>query len=159
MSVNTQKKKWSKLLLFLCGDCVEDVKKQTLYFYENGNAVPFENLDIVVCPKEYCENHYDTDFHGVQKPIRLYDENAKPYIVEEFETVDQAINSNNDISDEKCKSFGGRFKTIYDYVLNTVETTEKRATKISVKSDDKIITLCIVARINDGKAVTFYFYH
>ena len=159
MNENTQKKKWSNLLLFLCEDCVKKLKEEPLYRYENGDAVPFENLDIVLCPKDYCENHYDPDFYGVQKPIRLYDEVTKPYIIEEFETFDQAINSSNNASNEKGKSFGERFKSVYDYALNTVETSEKRAIKISVKYNDRIIELCIVARINDGKVTTFYFYH
>lgn len=152
-------KKWSKLLVFLCDECLEETKKQVLYSYENGNAVPFENLDIVLCPKDYCENHYDPDFTGVQKPIRLYDEVTKPYIIEEFETFDQAINSSNNASNEKGKSFGERFKDVHQCALNTVETSEKRAIKISVMSNDKIITICFVARINDGKVTTFYFYH
>lgn len=159
MNENTQKKKWSRLLVFLCDDCIEETKKQVLYFYENGNAVPFENLDIVSCPADYCENHYDPDFVRVQRPIRLYDEVTKPYIIEEFETFDQAINSSNNASNEKGKSFGERFKSAYQYAVNTVKTSEKRAIKISVKSDNRIITLCIVARINDGKVTTFYFYH
>ena len=159
MEKKTQERKWSKLLIFLCEDCIEKIKEKIPYFYENGDEIPFENLDIVLCPKDYCENHYDTDFSGVQKPIRLYDEIAKPYIIEEFETIDQAIDSSNNANNEKDKKFGERFKTVYDYSLNTVKTSEKKAIKISVKYDNKIITLCIVAKINNEKVTTFYFYH
>lgn len=131
-----------QLVVFRCGECADELKKNNPYIFEDGTQIPLEDIEVVVVPGKFCElaeENY-TDRPLFQTPVWLKDAKEKPWGVSVWETDDDR-NQGNKL---RWNNFGSFFEA-YTEAEKAFADNGWAAMEISIDFPDESIPVYIKA--------------